>query len=164
MKKGLSISHGKNKWKLEILRGKEFKTNIIFFSGEQERREVCELHLQLSLEVIKNTNLNPIVNVTGSSIKAIDQNKNTVYAIINHCMYTMGEYILAYLDMNELPQHPQLNSFVLKQLYKFNHNICLNTLIIPKPNMIAIVHGHKFDESIEIPELLLKRTKTNKIK
>lgn len=52
----------------------------------------------------------------------------------------------------------------MKQLHKFDESVSQNILIAANANTVVIIHGQKFDEEVQVNEILLRRTRRNHMK
>lgn len=52
----------------------------------------------------------------------------------------------------------------MKQLHKFEENVSRNILIAANSTTILIMHGQKFDMSVNVPEMIIRRNRKKYLK
>ena len=102
-----------------------------------------------------------IVRLTDSNIISSDVNGSSVYGLLQHPVFTEGECVLGFFDMNELSggnsKEGKCSEVVLKQIYKFDEDVRHNIMIAANATSVVVLHGRVFDPSAKICEMIIKK-------
>jgi hypothetical protein len=90
-----------------------------------------------------------------------------LYCLIRHPSYTLDKCILAHFDINDLSGKlidTRSVEIQLKEIHKFDCDVSKNIIIVLNSNTVTVLHGYRFNQEVEIPEMILKKHRKNQIK